>query len=178
MQPCYFDKRSVPTCGTTLFYYQLFSDMFRPDLLAIFRESSVMCDVCFNLSLRIFTSDWIVVAFTAVRIEVVPCRKKCDVSSNRGKLYHLKIIQKIPGQHTKKARHQGTTKNSHTGTAHIFWKVLMEKFKTFIMGNNGMLCVPWIVTEWLRHCTPRNIVCLRYIRVNTLYKRGNWWWWC
>jgi hypothetical protein len=29
------------------------------------------------------------------------------------------IMHKIPEQHTGKARHQGTTANSHTGTAHI-----------------------------------------------------------
>jgi hypothetical protein len=32
---------------------------------------------------------------------------------------------KIPQQHNVKARHQGTTDNSHTGTAHILREVLM-----------------------------------------------------
>jgi hypothetical protein len=32
-----------------------------------------------------------------------------------GNWNHLKIIQKIPEQHTGKARNQVTTENSHTG---------------------------------------------------------------
>ena len=32
-----------------------------------------------------------------------------------GNWNHLKIIQKIPEQHTGKARNQGTTENSHIG---------------------------------------------------------------
>jgi hypothetical protein len=40
---------------------------------------------------------------------------KCDTSNNRGNWNHLNIIQKIPGQHTGKARNQGATENSHIG---------------------------------------------------------------
>ena len=36
-----------------------------------------------------------------------------------------KSIHKIPQQHTVKARHRGTTDNSHTGTAHVLREVLM-----------------------------------------------------
>jgi hypothetical protein len=35
--------------------------------------------------------------------------------NNTGNWNHLKIIQKIPEQHTGKVRNQGTTENSHTG---------------------------------------------------------------
>jgi hypothetical protein len=42
-------------------------------------------------------------------------KKKCDISSNRGKWNHLKIIQKIPQQHNGKARSQGVAENSHIG---------------------------------------------------------------
>ena len=38
-----------------------------------------------------------------------------DTSNNRDKQNRIKIIQKIPEQHTGKARNQGTTENSHTG---------------------------------------------------------------
>jgi hypothetical protein len=50
----------------------------------------------------------------------VECKNKCDTSNNRGNWNHLKIIQKIAGQHNGKARNQGTTENSHTG--HYFGK--------------------------------------------------------
>ena len=33
--------------------------------------------------------------------------------NNRGNWNHLKIIQKIPQQHNRKARNQGTTEDSH-----------------------------------------------------------------
>jgi hypothetical protein len=42
-------------------------------------------------------------------------KNKSDTSNNRGSWNHLKIIQKIPEQHTGKSRNQGTTDNRHTG---------------------------------------------------------------
>jgi ribosomal protein L14E/L6E/L27E len=39
---------------------------------------------------------------------------RSDTSRDRGNWNHVKIIQTIPEQHTGKARHQGTTENSHT----------------------------------------------------------------
>ena len=39
----------------------------------------------------------------------VECKKKSDISNNRGNWNHLKIVQKMPEQHTVKVRHQGTT---------------------------------------------------------------------
>jgi hypothetical protein len=50
-----------------------------------------------------------------------------------GKLERLKIIQKIPEQHTGEARNQGTTKKKKTSilvTAHI------EKYQRFNIGNS------------------------------------------
>ena len=43
------------------------------------------------------------------------CKNECDSSISRSNWNHLKIIQKIPEQHTGKARNQGTTQNSHIG---------------------------------------------------------------
>ena len=40
-------------------------------------------------------------------------RNRCDISNNKGNCNHLKIIQKIPEQHIRKARNPGTTENSH-----------------------------------------------------------------
>jgi hypothetical protein len=45
----------------------------------------------------------------------VECKNKSDTNKNRGEWNHLKITQKIPEQHTGKARNQGTKENSHTG---------------------------------------------------------------
>jgi hypothetical protein len=41
--------------------------------------------------------------------------KKCDTSNNGGNWNRLKVIHKIPEQHNKKARNQGTTDDSHIG---------------------------------------------------------------
>jgi hypothetical protein len=41
-------------------------------------------------------------------------KNKSDTSNNRDNWNHLKIIQKIPEQHTRKERNQRTTDNSHT----------------------------------------------------------------
>jgi hypothetical protein len=40
---------------------------------------------------------------------------KIETRNNRGKWNHLKIIQKITEQHTRKVRNTGTTENSHIG---------------------------------------------------------------
>jgi hypothetical protein len=40
---------------------------------------------------------------------------KSGISNNRGNRNHLRIIQKIPEQHTGKTRNQGTTEQSHIG---------------------------------------------------------------
>ena len=42
-------------------------------------------------------------------------KSKCDTCNNRGNSNHLKIIHKIPQQHTRKAHNQGTTENGHIG---------------------------------------------------------------
>ena len=45
----------------------------------------------------------------------VEYKNKNDTSNNGVYWNHLRIIQKIPEQHTGEARNQGTTKNSHIG---------------------------------------------------------------
>ena len=42
-------------------------------------------------------------------------KSKFDTSNSKGNWNHLRIIQKIPEQHSMKARNQGTTEDSHTG---------------------------------------------------------------
>jgi hypothetical protein len=42
-------------------------------------------------------------------------KDKGDTSNYRGNRNRLKILQKIPEQHTGKARSQGTAENSHIG---------------------------------------------------------------
>jgi hypothetical protein len=63
-------------------------------------------------------------------------KKVIPIIINKGNWNHLKIIQKIRKQHTGKARHQDTTKNSQFDTTCIFRKVLMYKYKTFIIINS------------------------------------------
>jgi hypothetical protein len=45
----------------------------------------------------------------------VDCQNKCDTRTNRDSWNSIKIIQKIPEQHTGKARNQGFTENIHIG---------------------------------------------------------------
>jgi hypothetical protein len=52
---------------------------------------------------------------------------------------HIKITQRVPRQHTRKARNQGITENSH-----MFGKVLMQKY--FIFNVEINLHVPKIAT--------------------------------
>jgi len=63
-------------------------------------------------------------------------KENIDISNNRGNWNHLYIIQKIPDQRSGKARHQELQKIAMLGTVHIFGKVVMWKYKMFIMVNS------------------------------------------
>jgi len=45
---------------------------------------------------------------------------------------HLKIIQTVHEQHTRKAFNQGITKTAILCSAHMLFKVLIYKYKTYI----------------------------------------------
>jgi hypothetical protein len=47
-------------------------------------------------------------------------RHKRYANNNREKWNHLKIIEKIPGQHNGKALNQASTKATKLGTAHTY----------------------------------------------------------
>jgi hypothetical protein len=50
----------------------------------------------------------------------VKLKNKSDTNNNKGNWNRLKIIQKIPEQHTQKARHQGGKKKTGIlGTVHV-----------------------------------------------------------
>jgi hypothetical protein len=57
---------------------------------------------------------------------------ECENSNRRGSWNHLKIIQKIPAKHEIKE----VQKTAILDTAHIFRKVLMEKYLALIMGKS------------------------------------------
>ena len=57
-------------------------------------------------------------------------------NNNRGNWNLLKLIQKIPEQHTGKARNKGTAENSHVGHCTHTAGSTNVKYKTFLMGNN------------------------------------------
>jgi len=46
---------------------------------------------------------------------MIKIQRMWNVKTSDTKSNHLKIIQKIPEQHTGKAHHQGDTDNNHTG---------------------------------------------------------------
>jgi hypothetical protein len=59
----------------------------------------------------------------------VECNNKSGTNNKRGNWNHLKIIQKIPEQHTRKHKIKELQKTAILGTAHILWKVLMKSTK-------------------------------------------------
>ena len=67
--------------------------------------------------------------------EYVECSNKSGTSNNRGNRNHVKTIQKIPQQHTSKARHQVTTQNSHTVHCTYTAESADVQYKTFVVGN-------------------------------------------
>ena len=54
----------------------------------------------------------------------VECKNKSDANNNRGNWNHLKIIHKIPQQHTRKIQNQEVQKTATLGTAQLLPKVL------------------------------------------------------
>jgi hypothetical protein len=82
----------------------------------------------------------------------VECESKRNTGNNRGDWSHFKITQTISGQHTGKAGNQGTTKNSHIGHC------------THTSGSANVK---------VQNITCRNMVCFRYVIVNTLHKGDN-----
>ena len=66
----------------------------------------------------------------------IQSKSKSDTNNNRGNWNQLKIIHKIPEQHTGKARIQGAAENNLVRHFTRTWKVLVLKYETFNMGNN------------------------------------------
>jgi len=65
----------------------------------------------------------------------VEAGNKIGISDNRGNWNHLRMFQEVPEHYTGKGGYQAT-KKTILYTAHMYWKVLMERYKTFIMGNS------------------------------------------
>jgi len=55
----------------------------------------------------------------------VPLYNLFIINNNYYYYLYLKIIHTLPEKHTRKARNQGTTQNSHNVTAHVLLEVLM-----------------------------------------------------
>jgi hypothetical protein len=49
----------------------------------------------------------------------------------------------------------------------------MQKYKTYFTGKMALHVAQIVNTEQLQHIYPRNVVCFRYIIVNTLHKGDN-----
>jgi len=64
---------------------------------------------------------------TTTTIIIIICKNKSDTSNNRGKWNQLKIIQKIPEQHTQKVKHNRATQNSYNGHGTRTSESTMEK---------------------------------------------------
>ena len=52
-------------------------------------------------------------------------KNESDTSNNKDNWDHLKIIWRIPEQHTEKVWSKGTTEDIPTGTTHMLWKLLI-----------------------------------------------------
>jgi hypothetical protein len=76
-----------------------------------------------------------------------------------------KYLSNISGKHEVK----NLQKKAILGTAHILWKVLIQKYKTFNMGNNmtGAINCNHRIDATLHTL---ETVCFKYLIVNTLHK--------
>ena len=61
-------------------------------------------------------------------------------ANNRGNWNHSKITQTIPEQHTKKAQHSGTTKNSHIGHCTHTIESTNVIVQNIFHGQNNITC--------------------------------------
>jgi len=84
----------------------------------------------------------------------VECKIGSNTNNNRVKWNHLKITQTILGQHTRKARNEGSTQNIYTG--HCALTVESSDVKVQNISTREItLHVPYTVTtELLQHCVP------------------------
>ena len=78
-----------------------------------------------------------------VKTKVIPAIIRQMESSQN----HSENMSNIPGKH----RIKDLQKPAILSTAHILWKVLMLKYKTFNVGNN---ITNIVTTEYLQHCIP------------------------
>ena len=89
------------------------------------------------------------------------------LGNNGGKWNHLKIIQKIPEQHTWEA-HQGTRENTHTGNcAHTVGSTNAEVQNNY---HGKYHCIYHKLYRPAATLYHRNMVCVRHTIVNVLHK--------
>jgi len=129
MQPYYIYNSSMPTCCTTVFYSLILWDL---SAWLIGQLQGIFCDmfsVHFYLSLRIFTSGWIVVVFTVLKIKVVPCVWNVETKVIPAVIGPTGTIsessRKYPSNIPRKHDIKELQKITILGTTPIFWKVLM-----------------------------------------------------
>jgi hypothetical protein len=70
----------------------------------------------------------------------VEYESKNDNSNNSGDLHLSKITQKIPQQHNKKARNEGTTKDSHIGHCTRIAESANVKVQNIFLGRSNITC--------------------------------------
>ena len=72
---------------------------------------------------KLWSTVMMIIIIVVIMIIIHATRTKSKhTSNNRGKWNHVKIIQKIPEQHTEKAQNKETTDNSHTRYSTCKWK--------------------------------------------------------
>ena len=98
------------------------------------------------------------------------CENKSDTGNNRDDWNHFKITQTVPKQHTRKHEIKELQKTAVSGTAHILREVLMYMYKTYFMSEITLHVAETANTDSYNTLYPRNMVCFRYIIVNTLHK--------
>jgi hypothetical protein len=100
----------------------------------------------------------------------VRCKNKSDTSNNRANWKHLKIIQKIPGQHTGKVRYPRTAENSHIGHCTHTSESTHLKVQNTQRGEEHYTYHKMQLQNICKTIYPRNMVCFRHVIVNTLQK--------
>jgi hypothetical protein len=73
--------------------------------------------------------------------------------NKRGDWNHLKITQTKPEQYTGTTQNQGNAKKKKAivGTAHVLWKVLTYKYKSYLTCKITLHIAQIVNTEQLQH---------------------------
>jgi hypothetical protein len=81
-----------------------------------------------------------------------------------------KSLRQYPNNIKGKHEIKEMQKTAFLGLAHVLWKVLIFKYKTYFTGEITLHVAQIVHIERLQRYNPRNMGCFRYVIVNTVHK--------